>query len=207
MYKKEGRMKKVIDDVADLHELIVMANKDVFFRIIRLLFDVLHDFLYPKDNKNKEEVFVEKNDSVSLLCFGGFLFLTDDLLKGIRYFVMLFKNESIDSKLKLFIHCLLVASYSITKEKELALKSIQIITEMFQLSTAQYIPAWFQSFIASSYITIDNSNQQLDHIVKKLEPLINQEQSDNTVNEKLRLVHLKHICFQKENFLDALNYC
>jgi tetratricopeptide (TPR) repeat protein len=77
---------------------------------------------------------------------------------------------------------------------------------MFQSSTAQYMPTWFPNFIASSYMTIDNFDQQLDHIVKTLESLINQEQSDNTVNEKLRLVHLGYICFQKENFVDALNH-
>ena len=118
---------------------------------------------------------------------------------------MLLENKLLDERLKFFVYGLLGASYAVTKEKELASAFLKPIAEIFQSSTEQSIPGWFPSLIASSCMTIDNSDQQINDIVNSLLPLIHQEQYNNTVDEKLRLMHLGHICFQQDNFVDALN--
>ncbi|CAF3391746.1 unnamed protein product [Rotaria sp. Silwood1] len=208
-YKKEGRMRELIENVPDLHALITMSNAEIVrpkSRIICLLFDMLHDFLYPKNNKDQEVILFDNNNGASLLCFGGFLLLTGDLMKGCRYFKILLENESIDDTMKLFIHRILEASDVVIKDKELVWNSDKMAMKVLETSAAQLMPGWFPNLIASTHVTIDDPNKEIENRVSKSDLLINQESLDNTVDEKLRLIYLGHTYFQKDNFLEALNY-
>ncbi|CAF4128370.1 unnamed protein product [Rotaria sp. Silwood2] len=116
------------------------------------------------------------------------------------------ENESIDDKLKFFIHGILEASHATIEVKDLVWESDQMAIDALQTSLAQFMPGWFPNLIASSHVTMDDSNQRIDNEVSKSELFISQELLGNTVDEKLRLLYLGHTYSQKGSFLEALNY-
>ncbi|CAF4094679.1 unnamed protein product, partial [Rotaria sordida] len=70
----------------------------------------------------------------------------------------------------------------------------------------QSMPPWFAAFILSYYSEPHNSNQEITQTLNKLKSLIDQEQTDHAIHEKLRLLHLGHLCFQQQNIILALNH-
>ena len=205
-YQLEGRLKKLIDNVPDLLDLIGKSGTMIVHpnsTIIGPLFDILYDFLYSEKQEN--QVSFDVSDSISLLSFGGFLLLTGDLMKGIRYFEMLLKNPLINERMKVMIHGVLAASYAQTKQNDRALESCQTALAAFQLSGERTIPGWLPSFLASSHGSIDPADRQTHAMIGRLQPSINEEQSNNMLDEKVRLLYSGHIHFQQRNFRAALN--
>ncbi|CAF1064912.1 unnamed protein product [Rotaria sordida] len=97
---------------------------------------------------------------------------------------------------------MLGASYVAMKENELASESYRNVLQSFELSMKEFTSPWLAAFMASSHITLHHSNQTID----TLEPLMNKEYSDNEVYEKMRLLHVGHVCLERQKFVDALNH-
>ena len=205
-YQKKGHLKKLIDHLPNVSDFIGTSDANIArpnSTIIRPLFDILYDFLY--SDKQGQEMSVDSNDNISLLSFGGFLLLTGDLSKGTRYFQMLVDNPAIDERLKIVIHGVLAASYAQNEEKERASHSCQRALEALQVTDERTTPGWFPSLLASSYSTLGYPNQQSSEMIGRLGPSIDEEQSNNLIDEKLRLVFSGHTRFEEQNFRAALN--
>ncbi|CAF4971050.1 unnamed protein product [Rotaria sp. Silwood1] len=98
------------------------------------------------------------------------------------------------------------ASYVMTQEKELASKAFADALKSIEPQMAQFTPSWFAALTASSHITLHGADQRENQTLHELEPLMNKEQSDNDVPEKLRLLHMGHICSEQQKFVEALNH-
>ncbi len=207
--RKEGQIKQLIEKEPILNSLAIQTDTDVIYpktRSVCLLLDIFDKFISSKkDHEDKRDMFGD-NDGLSLLCFGGFLMLTGDFLKGIQYIEMLLKHESINEKLKVFLHGLLGASYAILKDNDQASQAFQFVFKAFQSSTVQAMPPWFAACMASSHVVLCDSESQVNDIATMLTPMIHEERSKTVVDEKLRLFYLGHICLEEQNFVDALNY-
>jgi tetratricopeptide (TPR) repeat protein len=208
-YKKERQMKELIDKEPALLALMMETSSDVIRSneaSICLLFDLLNRFLYLKEKKGQEEISFNMNDSISLLCFGGFLIITGETNKSIRYFEILLKNDSIDDKLKLFIQAILGTIYANTEEKELAAKYSPSVLQLFQSSMKTLMPSSLAALFSSSYNTLYGPDQQANQTSDLLKLFMNKKQSYNDPNEKLRLLLLGHSCQEQQNCVDALNH-
>ncbi|CAF1529118.1 unnamed protein product, partial [Rotaria sordida] len=205
-YNKEGKMKTLIDMDPNLYALTMKTSTAVVHSnemSIHLVFDLLNNFLYSNDKNIDEQVIFDKNDTASLLCFGGFLLFTGDYDKAIQYFKMLLEHELINDNTKAHIHVLLGSSYIMKKERELALKSFD---KAFQSCMPQSIPPWLAASIASLHSTLHDHYQSTNQTLQELQLLMKNQQSDNDDFEKLRLLHLGNVCSEQQKFIDALNY-
>ncbi|CAF1027780.1 unnamed protein product [Rotaria sordida] len=157
------------------------------------------------DNMQEQENFDNK-DAESLLCFGGLLLLTGDCDKSIQYFQMLSRNDSINDKLKAIIHSVLGACYVLAKEKRMASNYFNAALRHLHTTKKESMPAWFATGIASLNTTLYEPDQPVNPTYDELALSINESQSNNDIGEKLRLLHIGHICFEQEKFVEALNH-
>ncbi|CAF1027262.1 unnamed protein product [Adineta steineri] len=204
MYKKEYRMKELIDTDNNLLEFINKTNNDIIRsseRSICLLFDLLNRFLYSSNKTRQEQISFNLNDKICLLCFGGFLFLIGESNKSIRYFEILLKNDWIDDELKILIYTLFGAGYTTIEEKELASKYFSHALQSFESSTQT-------SFIRSSHShTLDDPDQQGNEILLNIEQsFLHNKQFDNDINEKIRLLILGNRFSEEQKLNEALNH-
>ncbi len=82
-------MNELIDEEPALLILMTETSGDVVRSnetTIGLLFDLLNRFLYYQNTSEQEEISVEINDNLSLLCFEGFLLITGEWDKGVHIF-------------------------------------------------------------------------------------------------------------------------
>ncbi|CAF1418879.1 unnamed protein product [Rotaria sordida] len=208
-YKKEGRMKTLIDKEPALHALTEQTNNDVVHQSetsICLVFDLLNSFLYSDVKDMQEQENFDNKDAESLLCFGGLLLLTGDCDKSIQYFQMLSRNDSINDKLKAIIHSVLGACYVLAKEKRMASNYFNAALRHLHTTKKESMPAWFATGIASLNTTLYEPDQPVNPTYDELALSINESQSNNDIGEKLRLLHIGHICFEQEKFVEALNH-
>ncbi|CAF1303584.1 unnamed protein product [Rotaria sordida] len=92
------------------------------------------------------------------------------------------------------------------KEHKQASESVQFISNALQSSTTDGMAPWLATFVASSLLILNDSKSQVNEVVTMLEPIIHEERSQKAIDEKLRLLHLGHICSDQQKFVDALNH-
>ena len=209
-FTKQGRMKAFIEQEPSLRALVQQTtDADIVGpdeTSICRLFDMLSNLLYREDDPEKKAISFDDKDVLSLICFGGFLLLTGDCEKAVQYLKMLLEYNWIDARLQGHIHVTLGACYVMLDQKKLASNSFDAAMQAFETSMGPFMPSWFAAFAASSRITLHGTEQPAHHTMQSLEASMDEEQSDNDINEKLRLFYKGHTCSEQQKFTEALNH-
>lgn len=209
VYRKERRMKKLIDEEPLFHALLTNSICDNVRSnevSICLLFDLFSKFLYSEKTIEQETVSFDINDQVSLFCLGGFLLMTGDLDKSIRYFKMLGKNDLIDKKFREFLDELIRTIYILVGEKKLATEYLPNAINLSNSTIDNQTSTWFYNFVRSSGGILSDSTEEANQSLNEYESIMTKKQSDNDISEKVRLLLLGDMCLQQCNDVYALNH-